>query len=254
MVHMQENGFFEYLELQGNDELVLKSELQAEVRRAGLSLSVRNLTFYISEGLVPQSVRAGSRAGVYPKIVVELMIWILSMRKAGASIDTLRELLPIWKFLIRSRLSHRLDIGELEYVARQFATSTASQFAVPAVVAQVMLDVCCQNPHPDDDIIVVDKVGVERKMTAAETTIGFSIARPLEPDDDDLDDDDEGPARQWIASRRITLSPAWSPNSDPTAVMMGRRNDEPMPPDDEPRRLRPEADNATQEVQPQVNR
>jgi hypothetical protein len=64
-------------------------------------------------------MRAGSRSGVYPAIVIELMIWLLAMRKAGASIEALRELLPVLKFLVRSRTNHVLDLVEFEMVARQ---------------------------------------------------------------------------------------------------------------------------------------
>ena len=38
-------------------------------------------------------------------------------RDHGASIDALRELLPVWKFLVRARTAHELDLGELEAVA-----------------------------------------------------------------------------------------------------------------------------------------
>lgn len=233
MVTMQDNGFFEYLELQGGDgRLVTKSELLNKVRLAGFPVSPRKLTFYISEELVPQSVRAGSRAGVYPRIVVDLMIWILAMREAGASIDTLRELLPVWKFLARALRSDRLDIAELEYVARQFATSPAAQFAVPRVVSHVMRDACCPNCHAK--LTVVDKSGKEYPITDAAATIGFAIARPLEPvDDGDLaQDDEEVAAREWIAMARITLANKFSPNEDPMVVRMGRKLNEPMPPDE----------------------
>ena len=61
---LEENGFLEYLQLQGSDpELVTKSELISAVRQRGYSVGDRQLTFYISEGLVPKSVRVGSRAG-----------------------------------------------------------------------------------------------------------------------------------------------------------------------------------------------
>jgi hypothetical protein len=190
------------------------------------------LTFYISEELVPQSVRAGSRAGVYPSIVVDLMIWILAMREAGASIDTLQELLPVWKFLMRASRSNRLDLGELEIVARQFAVSPAAQFAVPRVVSHVMRDACC--PNCRNKIIVVDRAGGEHRVTDPEATIGFAIARPLEPieDDDHADGDTEGAVREWIAMARITLAGFVSPNEDPTVVRMGRKLNESMPPDE----------------------
>ena len=87
----EENGFMEYLELQdGKAGLVTMSELLSKVRDAGLKLSDRQLTFYTSQELIPHSVRAGSRAGVYPAIVVDLMVWLLYTARWG-SFEALRE-------------------------------------------------------------------------------------------------------------------------------------------------------------------
>lgn len=230
-----ENSFFEYLELQGGDSrLLTRSELLRKVKQAGFTLSTRQLTFYISENLVPQSVRAGSRAGVYPAIVADLMIWILMMRESGASIEALRELLPVWKFLVRSRGDHLLDIAELELVVRQHAESTEAQYAVPIVVTHVMHRTCCPNCHGRDEIMVVDKERVERRMIDPKTTIGFAIARPLDSGSgDDTDDDERGAgSNEWIGRARITLSGITSPNNDPTVVRMGRKANEVMPPDE----------------------
>ena len=143
MVHEQ-NGFLEYLELQdGRSSLVTKSELLANVRKAGYSISDRQLTFYVSEGLVPRSVRVGTRAGAYPTSVVWLMEWILEARDAGASIDALKELLPVWKFLVRARNDNVLNLGEFEYVARQHVTSYEASLDVPRVVTSVLMRSCC---------------------------------------------------------------------------------------------------------------
>jgi DNA-binding transcriptional MerR regulator len=222
------SDFFEYVELQGGTgELITKSELMTAVRDGGYKLSERQLTFYVSEGLIPQSVRAGSRAGVYPAIVQELMIWILHMRKAGASIDALRELLPVWKFLIKSRREQVLDIAEFEIVARQHLTRSEALLAVPMVVARVMLEICRPNCAPtSDSIMLVDKNRDQKPITDPQATIGFAIARPLSEDDPD----GEHPAsREWRARTRITLAAPASPNTDPTTVRLGRKIGELMP-------------------------
>src|ERR1700722_18218720 len=115
----EENGFLEYLQLQGSDpELVTKSELLSAVRQRGYSVGDRKLTFYISEGLVPKSVRVGSRAGAYPRIVIELLTWILAAKEGGLSVEAIRELLPVWKFLIRGTNDGHIDLRELENIAQ----------------------------------------------------------------------------------------------------------------------------------------
>jgi DNA-binding transcriptional MerR regulator len=223
MTH-EENGFLEYLELQGgNARLVTKSQLVGEVRDAGYKLSDRNLTFYTSANLIPHSVRAGSRAGVYPAIVIELMVWILYMRKIGVSIEALRELLPIWKFLIKSRSGHRLNLAELEYIARQHVSSPDALSVVPIVVSYVMVKCLCTDCR--EEITLIDRDGNESTMNDS-TTIGFAIAGPLRGEDDD-----QAPIDKWVGRTRISLAVPRSPSKDPTTVRLGRRPNEPLPPD-----------------------
>lgn len=221
----EENGFMEYLELQGGEtRLVTKSELMSEVRDAGFKLSDRQLTFYMSENLIPLSVRAGSRAGVYPAVVVKLMVWILYMRRMGLSIEALRELLPVWKFLIRSRNAGRLNLGELEYVARQHVSSDDALSAVPTVVSYVM--VYCLCPDCRREITLVDRDGNETAMDET-TSIGFAIAGPLHAEDDELPSVD-----RWVARTRINLAVPPSATTDPLTIRLGRRPNEPLPPDE----------------------
>ncbi len=86
--------FLDYMELQGTNDMVTKTELLEEVRTHGRSISDRTLTYYTSQGLIPGAVRVGSRAGAYPRVVVELLCWIVGARDRGLSVDALRELLP----------------------------------------------------------------------------------------------------------------------------------------------------------------
>jgi hypothetical protein len=54
---VEQNDFLEFLQLeQGEPRLVTKSELLEQIRAQGLTISDRQLTFYVTEGLVPKSV------------------------------------------------------------------------------------------------------------------------------------------------------------------------------------------------------
>lgn len=225
---IEENGFLEYLQLQdGVPDLVTKSQLIAEVRRLGYSLSDRQLTFYVTEGLVPRSVRVGSRAGAYPKIVIELMTWILQARDEGASIEALRELLPVWKFLIRARSAHVLDLGELEYVARQHVNSPEGSIALPRVVSDVMMRHVC--PACRDEITIVYKNGETKPMSDPTATVGFAVAKvPAQ-------DSDAESKPQWFASARIALASPLNYSTDPTTVIVGIKPNAPLPADPEPK-------------------
>jgi DNA-binding transcriptional MerR regulator len=223
-VHMQieENGFLEYLQLQGSaPELVTKSELIAVVRGLGYSVSDRQLTFYVSEGLIPKSVRVGSRAGAYPRIVVELLAWILRAKEGGLSVEAIRELLPVWKYLIRARKDGRIDLAELEYIARQHVVTLEGSYAMPAVISGVLHDVC---PKCRGKIVLVLKDGTEKTLGDSSATVGFAIARR---------GDEEGDSEaKWIARSRLALGgDVGDAGKDPTTMILGLRPGEALPPD-----------------------
>lgn len=224
MAH-EENGFMEYLELQDGTDLVTKSELLNEVRNAGFKLSDRQLTFYMSEGLIPLSVRAGSRVGVYPAVVAELMHWLLYMRNLGVSIDVLRELLPVWKFLKRSLKHSSLDLNELELVARQHVSSSGALSAVPAAISFVLNCLCdCCRPN----VKLINRAGEEIHFDEL-ISIGFAIAAPLNVADEG--DGGHSPVDKWVGRTRISLGPLPT-SGDPMTVRLGRKVNEPWPPDD----------------------
>lgn len=227
-VAMEENSFFEYLDSTGGEaDLRTKSELLAEVRAEGYKLSDRALSYYTSAGLVPRSARIGSRGPkVYPAILTELITWILQTIEEGASIEALRELLPVWKYLVRARSEKSLDLGALEYVARQYVTSPEAVIGVPRVVNRVMVS-CC--PNCQNKIMIVYKDGQQKALTDPTVTIGFSLVRVRQ------DDDNQEPTPEWFTSTRITLGGVASPNTDPTTVILGRKPNESLPPD--PRRV-----------------
>src|SRR5262245_25722945 len=117
------NDFLELLELQGTLEFVSKTELLDEVRkRSNRGLSERQLTSYVSEGLVPKLARIGTRGSAYPKIVLKLLLFITAMREMGLTVQAVKELLPVWRYLQRAHRDRILNLAELEYIARQHIT------------------------------------------------------------------------------------------------------------------------------------
>ena len=209
----EENGFLEYLQLQEDSTLITKSELIAAVRAVGLSLSDRQLTFYASEGLLPKSVRVGSRAGAYPAIVAELAVWVVTAREGGVPIEAIKELLPIWKFLIRTRREHLLDLSELEYVARANVTSLEGSIALPRVVTDVLRNSCphCQGDSP---LEILYKDGSRKSIDEHSATIGFAIAHNHEDEDGDT-------RPHWFGATRLSLSTPSNYSTDPTNVVLG---------------------------------
>jgi len=224
---LEANGFMEYLQLQGSDpELVTKSELIAAVRKHGYSVGDRQLTYYVSEGLIPKSVRVGSRAGAYPRIVVNLLAWILRAKDGGLSVEAIRELLPVWKYLVRARNDGRIDLGELEYIARQHVVTIEGSYAIPSVVADVLHNSLCSKCRAKclANLILVLKDGTERTLSDPSATIGFAIAR--------RGDEDSGETEaKWVARTRITLATNGDTANDPTTVILGLRPNEAVPPE-----------------------
>lgn len=228
---VEPNGFLEYLELQGgSSDLVTKSELMSAVRAAGYRVSDRQLTFYVSEELLPRSVRVGSRAGAYPAIVVQLVTWILRCRDGGIPIETLRELLPVWKFLVRARSQKLLNLAELEYVARQHVGSIEGSMALPQVVADVLVAGVCGQCRGEINVLFKD--GECRSLADADVTVGFAIAR--------LVTDEEGiePTPRWFAATRISLARDHPRSTDPTTVILGLKPNAALPPDEDAGPLR----------------
>jgi len=132
------NDYMELLELQGNLELVTKSELLDLVRDHGGHISDRQLTSFMSEGLIPKSARIGSRGGAYPRIVVDLVLFITRFRRRGLSVTAIKELLPTWRYLRRALRENEVSLAEFEYIARQTITLQEAWFTVPAVLMDVL--------------------------------------------------------------------------------------------------------------------
>jgi DNA-binding transcriptional MerR regulator len=142
-VALQEKaGVMDYLELQGNTDMLTKSELVHLVRSHGEQISDRNLTYYASIDLIPPAVRIGARGGAYPKIVADLVVWVLRCRRWGLSIEAIRELSALWRLIGRHIRSGCIDLPEFEYVARQLVQLPEANRAVPLVLNDLLQDLC----------------------------------------------------------------------------------------------------------------
>lgn len=122
--------------------MVTKTELTQYVRDHGEQISDRNITYYSSMGLIPSAVRIGSRGGAYPKIVGELLRWVIRCRGKGLSIEAIKELLPLWELLVRGRRNGCIDIAEMEYVARENVTLQEANWIVPLLFNDLISGLC----------------------------------------------------------------------------------------------------------------
>jgi DNA-binding transcriptional MerR regulator len=169
--------FMELLELQGNLEMVTKSELLETMRKRGESISVRQLTSLTTENLIPRSARIGSRGGAYPRIVCDLLSFVLRLRRQGLPVNGIRELLPIWRFLRRAvHRDHQISLAEFELIARRTITLPEAWFAVPGVLMSAL-------PCPVHDsadlcaLTILLKDGTSQAVSdEGAVSIGFCIA------------------------------------------------------------------------------
>jgi len=186
------NDFMELLELQGNLEMVTKSELLEQARGHGASVSDRQLTSFASEGLIPKSARIGSRGGAYPKLVVDQLNFVSRFRQRGMSVQGVKELLPLWRYMQRATRKHEVSLAEFERVARMSITTPEAWFAVPGVLQETLP--CPQCSHERlNGISFLMKDG-SREVVGAEGTVsvGFIMGRL---------DEETGKATPWLPMR-----------------------------------------------------
>lgn len=215
---MQGAEFLEYLELQGNLNMVTKSELLDLVRSKGGHISHRQLTTYISEGLIPESARIGSRSGAYPEIIADLLAWVSDARSRGLSLRSIKELIPVWRFLIEACNKRELSLVEFEYRARQHVTSSEAAFHVPFLLLRCLPCPRCLAEHKVDSITIIPKDGEAVELNGDEpVTIDFVMAQR---------DDDTGDVRR-VAHLPLPLT---MPKEDPRfRVALGISNGVELP-------------------------
>lgn len=211
---MEGSDILEYFELQGSLAMVTKSELLEHVRQGGGHISDRQLTTFVSEGLIPKSMRIGSRAGAYPKIIEELLLLVIELRDRGVSIEAIRELLPVWRFLRRSLTAGEVNLAELEYIARQTIRLPEAAYNVPILISLCLpwCPVCDQSKI--EELRFIDKAGVEHHhRTGHPMTIGFLLGQH----------DEAAGVALAQASVRIVI-PTFEASDDPTTVILGAPN------------------------------
>jgi DNA-binding transcriptional MerR regulator len=200
----------ELLELQGSTDLITKAELKHYVRRQGGQISDRNVAYYSSVGLIPPAVRIGARGGAYPKIVRELLAWVVRSREWGLSIEAIKEMIPLWRLLMQARRSGCIDLVEFEYVARSNVTLAEANRAVPLLISDLINSLCddCRSK-----ISWLLKDGTTFAASGTEPmTLSFILAE-LDPD--------SGDGRE-IAWTQLQLPGIGGPDvDDPTTIVLG---------------------------------
>lgn len=135
--------FLELLEL--DNHLISKKDVQERVSERGFAVTERQLTTFITERLLPKSIRV-DRSGQLPVLAVDLVCFILGARKCSLSFGAIRELVPVWLFMQRCVLEEKcLDLNKLERVVGDNVGSPEAAFAVPWVVQSVLP---MQEDHP----------------------------------------------------------------------------------------------------------
>jgi DNA-binding transcriptional MerR regulator len=199
------------MELQGSTDLVTKTELLDAVRAHGLSISDRTLTYYMTEQIMPKAVRVGTRGGAYPRVVIELLRWVVRAREMGTPVDAVRELVPLWEFLVRSRRVGEILLSELEYLAREWVVSSEANHAVPWLVKETVGNLC---PRCAPNVAWVLKDGT-RVAQSDGLFVTFHLA--------EVDEHNPSIARR-IEWTQLTL-PGFAPELDaPDAVILGVPN------------------------------
>lgn len=206
--------FMELLEIQGTLDLVRKTDLIREVRRHGARITDRQLTTYVTEHLVPKSARIGTSGGAYPRIVVDLVTFISLSRTRGMSVQAIKELLPVWRYLKRAIRAREVFLSEFEYISRRHAISPEAVFAIPSMLQEALPCPFCGQAA---EVSFKDKNG--DLVSSKPLTIGFVMA--------DLDES-TGRAEPHAMMRIAILSP--DEGASPSTVILGVPNGVPLQP------------------------
>jgi len=121
-MNAEEQEVLELLKLQDSAELLTLREVQEELREQGVPISPRKLTYYVTEGVVPKSLRIGARAGAYPRKIVDLLAFVSWAKDAGFSLEAIKKLRPRWMYMEHVHLTKTLDLRRLQEFASNIGT------------------------------------------------------------------------------------------------------------------------------------
>lgn len=208
------NDFFDFMAMMPEPKVFTKQELLDEVRKNGFMISDRQLTTYVTEGIVPKSVRVGSRQGVFPAAVARLLHWVGMVRDdRGISLESTKELVPAWKFARRARCEGVFDVAAFELVVRENLISKEAMYALPSVFhAEMWCPDCIQK--------------MEFRLKDG-TITRHTDAKPFSLSFEMFSQDSAGEYKS-ISSTRVTF-PSHALETDPGLVVVGIPLDVPVP-------------------------
>jgi DNA-binding transcriptional MerR regulator len=198
------------LELQESDRTVTPTAALEELRARGRKVTKRTLSFWQEQGLLPPALRVGARGGVYPEIVEELIDWIAECRDRGVKVDVIRELLPMWRYLMAAQSTGVVELAAVEHHARRSGLSREANYLVPILVTYLTAGLC-SDCRCDVDWHFKD--GSVRNAASGPINLGFLIAE-LDP---------AGGEPQFIAWTQLTLPGIdTTPDlEDPALIVLG---------------------------------
>jgi DNA-binding transcriptional MerR regulator len=210
------DDFMELLELQGNLNMITKTQLLESTRKHGPGITDRQLTSFVSDGLLPKSARIGSRGGAYPALVEDQLYFVRSFRKRGLSVQAVKELLPLWRYMKRAIRDHEVSLSEFEYIARETVTLPEAWYAVPSVLQENLPCPACDEKEWCG-LKFRMKDGTELPAVGSTVTIGFAMAKQ----------DEDGGVRR-VSTLRLAV-PREDEGHNDTSVVLGIPNGMQLP-------------------------
>lgn len=133
---------------QGSSEMLTKTELIEAVRAEGGQISDRTLTYYHSKRVVPAAIRIGSRGAAYPSALVEWLLFVIRARELKVSVESLRQLRPLFLKLLDCRRRATFELAAIQEVARDEVELPEANANVPWLLTEV-LDRSCRCCYPE---------------------------------------------------------------------------------------------------------
>ena len=127
---------------QRSSDMLTKTELLEAVRTGGGQISDRTLTYYHSKHVVPAAIRIGSRGAAYPSALVEWVLLVLRARHRKVSVESLRQLRPLYLKLLDCRRRATFELAEIQRVARDEVELQEANTQVPWLLTEILERAC----------------------------------------------------------------------------------------------------------------